>query len=159
MYVTKGQIEQARRTDLYAFLLARHGEAFTKEGRSLRMKGNRSVSIKEGHHAYRDFSNNEYGNSITFLTGHMGYGFQDAVAALCGASIPAAALPEMPSPPLSAGKIVLPDPAPLPHRRMYGFLMGRGIPKDVIARLASCGLAYQSAVGNNVVFVNKERDY
>lgn len=42
---------------------------------------------------------------------------------------------------------------------MYAFLMRRSIPKEIVRWLVSNRLAYQSAGKNNIVFVNKERDY
>lgn len=162
MYVTQESIERARKADLHGFLLARHKELFIREGRSLRLKSNKSISIREGYHAYRDFSSGEYGNSITFLIKYLGYSFQDAVIALCGTPH-SSIVPDARSATLlhDTGKngISLPEPAPLPHRRMYGFLISRGIPKEMISVLVSRGLVYQSAEGNNVVFVNKEMDY
>ena len=56
MYVTQESTERARKADLHGFLLARHKELFIREGRSLRLKSNKSISIREGYHAYRDFS-------------------------------------------------------------------------------------------------------
>ena len=73
MYVNKEAIQQARNADLHAFLLANHADLFEKDGRSIRLATNRSISIKEGFHAYRDFSTGEYGNSITFLMEHLGF--------------------------------------------------------------------------------------
>ncbi len=160
MYVDSNSIRRAREADLHAFLQARHPGQFIREGRSLRLKGNRSLSIKEGYHGYRDFSNGESGNSVTFLTKYMGYSFQDAVTALCGPVSAAGPSPDEPLPTKTAPRgVKLPVPAPLPHRRMYAFLMGRGIPKGAIDSLVSHGLAYQSEGANNVVFVNRERDY
>ena len=158
MYVDNESIRAARNADLHSFLLARHPEQFIKEGRSIRLKANRSVSIKEGFHAYRDFSSGEYGNSVTFLTKYMGYSFQDAVTSLAGPVFPRGGGTGV-AMPTASRDINLPPAAPPPHRRMYAFLMGRGIPKESVSDLVSRGLAYQSDVTNNVVFVNRERDY
>lgn len=161
MYVDPGLIERARRADLHAFLSTKHPSLFVRDGRSLRMRNNRSISIKEGFHGFRDFSTGESGNGITFLTGHLGYGFQEAVLALSG--VPEAGNPDTleaaGGPQATKRGIRMPDPAPMPHRRMYAFLMGRGIPKHVVGILASRGLIYQSAEGSNVVFASPERDY
>lgn len=160
MYVNNEAIQLARNADLHAFLLANHSDLFEKDGKSIRLVSNRSISIKEGFHAYRDFSTGECGNSITFLMEHLGYAFQDAVMALCGQMHPtgggtAARLHA----PAEYRAVSLPPAAPLPHKRMYAFLMARGIPKAAIDGLVSHGLVYQSEGANNVVFVNRERDY
>ena len=148
MYVTQESTERARKADLHGFLLARHKELFIREGRSLRLKSNKSISIREGYHAYRDFSSGEYGNSITFLIKYLGYSFQDAVIALCGTPH-SSIVPDARSATLlhdtGENGISLPKAAPLPHRRMYGFLISRGIPKEMISVLVSRGLVYQSA--------------
>ena len=59
-----------------------HAEQFTKEGDSLRMNSNHSISIKNSYCGYQDFANGEKGNSIDFLCRHLGYSFEDAVKAL-----------------------------------------------------------------------------
>lgn len=161
MYVSTSLIEQARTADLFAFVLSRHGDLFTREGHSVYLTGNKSLYIKEGAYGYRDFSTGETGNAITFLTDHLGYGFQEAVLALCGSSVSEAYLPPSASSASSQvmRQIRLPEAAPPPHTRMYAFLMARGIPKFAVKQLVSAGLIYQSAGTNNIVFVNKERDY
>ena len=101
-------------------------------------------------------------NSITFLTRHLGYSFQNAVVALCGSAArpKPCGRPAANSNITAAGKnFTIPEAAPLPHRQMYAFLMRRSIPKEIVRWLVSNGLAYQSAGKNNIVFVNKERDY
>ena len=159
MYADISSIEKARKADLHAFLLSEHPSLFIREGRSIRMRSNMSISIKEGFHGYRDFATGEHGNSITFLTEHLGYNFQDAVAALCGIMSSGIQTSSYRGNTFPSKGIDLPDEAPQPHRRMYAFLASRGIPYETIGWLAAGGLIYQSAETNNVVFVNKERDY
>ena len=101
-------------------------------------------------------------NSITFLTRHLGYSFQNAVVALCGSAArpKPCGRPAANSNITAAGKnFTIPEAVPLPHRQMYAFLMRRSIPKEIVRWLVSNRLAYQSAGKNNIVFVNKERDY
>ena len=168
MYVDRKSIEKARTADLHAFLCLAHPDAFLREGRGIRMKGNRSLCIKAGYYGYRDFSTGETGNGITFLMRHMGYSFQDAVLALCGAPAPG---PRPGAPPGAgagaggggpqegpAGRIRLPRAAAPPYSRVYAYLMGRGIPKSAVGGLVRAGLLYQAAGTGNAVFVNRERD-
>jgi hypothetical protein len=56
-------------------------------------------------------------------------------------------------------KICMPEAAPGPYRRVYAYLMHRGIPADVIQRLESSGLLYQDRPYGNAVFISRERDY
>lgn len=78
------QKQAARHTDLYAFLKKYHGSDFKQEGSNIRPKSNHSISIHRGYHGYKDFSTGETGNSVDFLTRHMGYTFVQAVQALAG---------------------------------------------------------------------------
>ena len=78
----KEQIKAARHADLYAFLVKYHDSNFKHEGDSIRPKDNHSISIKKGYNGYKDFSTEETGNSIDFLTKYMGYTFLDSVNAL-----------------------------------------------------------------------------
>ena len=108
------------------------------------------------------FLTRHLGYSFQFLTRHLGYSFQNAVASLCGSAArpKPCGRPAANSNITAAGKnFTIPKAAPLPHRQMYAFLMRRSIPKEIVRWLVSNGLTYQSAGKNNIVFVNKERDY
>ena len=160
MYVDSNMIDKARTADLYKFLKTNHLDLFRKEGISIRLIGANSVSIRQGYYGYSNFSTGETGNGIDFLMNYLGYSFQEAVKALAeNEEYTAYKANEKPVVPINCGKIKLPDRAPLPHSRMFAFLFKRGLSKDIIAELSSRGLIYQSAGNNNVVFVNKERDY
>lgn len=160
MFVDDRTVRSAREADLHAFLSANHPDLFRREGRSLVMKSNRSLSIKEGFHGYRDFATGETGNSITFLMRHLGYGFQDAVLALAGACLSHEGHGRESVPPPDPGQtaVELP-PASGRARQMYAFLAARGIPGNLVRAFAAAGLLYQSSWMNNIVFVNRERDY
>ncbi len=80
---TEDQKRRARQTDLYDYMISHHADAVTKEGDSLRLNANHSISIKRHYTGYLDFATGEKGNSIDFLVRHMGYGIADAVLALC----------------------------------------------------------------------------
>jgi hypothetical protein len=84
-----------------------------------------------------------HGNPIDFLTGFLGYGFVDAVTALTdGASClrpPASPQEEHAAP----HPISLPESAEKPYRRVYAYLLGRGIPPGMIRILEQRGLLYQ----------------
>lgn len=82
-YFTQAQLQQARKTNLYEFLIKYHFNDFSREGKSIHLKNNRSISIKQGYCGYMDFATEEKGNSIDFLTKYMGYQLDEAVFALC----------------------------------------------------------------------------
>jgi hypothetical protein len=161
MYVDNELVQKARTADLYSFLIEKHPGLFRKEGISIRMIGNEAISVRRGYFGYRNFATGDTGNGIDLLMKYLGYSFQEAVTAL--SACPVAEI--IPSP--GRGRcmvethktITLPEAAPLPHSRMFAFLINRGLPKEVIAKFASRKLIYQSAGTNNIVFVNRERDY
>ena len=53
----------------------------------------------------------------------------------------------------------MPEPTPGRYRQLFAYLLNRGIPADVIQNLIWNGLIYQSREKNNIVFVNKEKDW
>lgn len=165
--VTKQQIQDARKADLYDYLMRHHSDAITKEGHSIRLRDNHSVSIKVGYSGYMDFSTGEHGNAVDFLTRHMGYTFVRAVQALAGddrqgedfvnpsVSTTASSRTDV----QKTKEIVLPTPVDGPYTQVYTYLTGRGIPSDVIDMLIGYKLLYQDKVHNNAVFVNIRRNY
>lgn len=166
MYVTADQKRAARKADLFEFLCKNYPDQFKKEGKSLRMKSNSSVSIKRGYTGYTDFSSQEHGNSIDFLVRYLNYDFVSAVVALSGSCplenhssgfnlVEGISTCENKDQPKS---IDIPKPAET-NRQMFAYLHKRGITYEVIHELVNAGLLYQSADYNNAVFMNKEKDY
>lgn len=175
----------ARRVDLYDFLLALHPDAVQREGNSLRLRGNHSVSLKRGYAGYKDFGTGETGNAVDFLTHYLGYAFLDAVAALCqfagipldGSGRPQNApgdekgvqcgmtaydqkkrLQEPPEVPLRA--FFLPEPVHGPSKQVFAYLTQiRGIPPALVQMLLDDGLLYQESCHANLVFVDPARRF
>ena len=157
-FVTRDRIRLARKADLAGFLLQRHPDLFRNSGSSLYMKSRDSLYIRKGFPGYTDFSSGGHGNPIDFLTGFLGYSFVDAVLALtdgpsCG-SPSQITRQESTVPRL----ITLPESAEKPYRRVYAYLLGRGIPAGMIRLLEGRGLLYQDRDHGNAVFVNPEHD-
>ncbi len=75
-------IQRARRANLYDYLLDCHPNQVVREGDSLRLLSNHSVSIKTGYSGYTDFATRDTGNAIECLMYFLDYSFRDAVAAL-----------------------------------------------------------------------------
>ena len=158
MIVSFDQVRMARTSDLYAFLTAAHPDMFSRCGKSIRLKSNPSLYIRQGFYGYKDFATGETGNGIDFLTLHLGYSFQKAVLALTGAEPCWGKTPSRPPEPAGI-PFGIPVPAPRPHSRVFAYLAGRGIPARTIRFLMSERLLYQEADTGNAVFINKERDY
>lgn len=160
-HYTKEQMQRARKVDLYEFLMRNHAGQFKREGQSIRLVDNGSLSIRRGYSGYMDFATEEKGNSVDFLTKYMGYELDQAVFALLGGGdcdnnvfqIQNDLDTEKKLPP------VFPAPADGRYRQLFAFLSGRGIPISTIQSLIDQKLLYQSKDKNNAVFINRERDW
>ena len=153
MYVTKGQIRQARRTDLANYLLREHPADVQIVGNSLHLKKNPSLYVKKGFPGYHDFATGEHGNSIDFLVRQLNYSFTDAVLSLCFCeSIPVSKELRESRP------FCLPSRANQPFDKVITYLTGRGIPLDTVTMLIQRNLLYQDSHAN-AVFVNPAADY
>lgn len=177
-YVYHEAVEAARqKVDLYAFLLRHHPGDVKKEGDSLRLLNNHSISIKKGYSGYNDFATRKGGNPVDLLTRYFGYDFQDAVIALCADmgmdatsqsevttpgkpvvhAAPLAAPERTPKPPKP---FILPEPEPGKYRQLFAYLQKqRCIPRGVTQQFIDWGLLYQEASHANMVFVNPERTF
>ena len=171
--VTQDAIRAARKADLYGFLLRHHDGDIVREGDSLRLRSNHSVTLKEGYSGWRDWSTDESGNAVDFLVNFLGYELTDAVAALCadmGISdtdaphIVHAAAQQKPKPQTSpaqpTGPLELPPPVQGQYRQLYAYLtQARGIPAATVQRLIDDKILYQEAEHNNMVFVDPSHNF
>lgn len=156
--VSKEQIASARSADLYDFLVQYYDFNFKHEGDSIKPVDNHSISIKKGYHGYKDFSTEEKGNSIEFLTNHMGYTFVEAVQALSNVSAPA-----QPADAQQYGISNVPTKFPEPvdgmYKNLFAYLKNRGISTETIQMLVEQKNMYQEKSKNNIVFINMEKDF
>jgi len=165
-HFSKEQLRKARRTDLYAFLTRVHPDLFRRDGQSIHPRDNGSISIKIGYSGYVDFATDEKGNSVDFLTKHLGYQLDDAVFALCsggdltGNAVSVSTSSTSQVPKTSGEKLPpqFPDPIDATYKQLYAYLMNRGISAATIQMLVDRKILYQD-VHNNIVFANKERDW
>lgn len=160
-FVSKTATQKARRVNLYDFLLSEHPEEVFQEGDSLRLRCNRSVSIKEGYCGFYDFSDGSSGNSVDCLTTYFDYEFPDAVIALC------AFADEHPNlagniPDISVERSFTP-PEPTDDGkcwRLSNYLMlYRGFPSSIVQALIDDGLLYQEKEHDNIVFINPDKTF
>lgn len=163
MQYTKEQRAIANRTDLYDFLLRTHPEQFKKEGQKyIRFKNDNSIIIGRGFSGYKDCATDEAGNNIDFLMKYLNYGLVEAILALSGAGFTAPDVSKSHTehvlPPKSE-KIILPESVNGPFRQLYAYLLSRKIEKDTIQMLIDQKLIYQEAEHNNIVFINRSRDW
>ncbi len=163
LHFTEEQKKNARKADLYEYLTKYHDNAFIHESNSLRFRSNHSICIKRGYSGYKDFENSETGNSIDFLVRYMGYSVNEAILGLCEENEGSyTSSPSTGTYPIQTQAHILPDfpePANGPYKALFAYLMKRGIPSNIIQHLIDNKLIYQSKNHNNIVFINKERDF
>ncbi len=157
--VSKEQIASARSADLYDFLVQYYDFNFKHEGDSIRPVDNHSISIKKGYKGYKDFANEEKGNSIEFLTNHMGYTFVEAVQALSNVSAPAQPADISQKDGIKNVPPQFPAPVDGRYKNLFAYLKSRGISADTIQILVDQKKMYQEKSKNNIVFINMEKDF
>ncbi len=160
--VSKDQYQRACSVDLYEYLVQKHSSAVKLEYGSCLLIADEHVSVKRGYHGYRNFRTSENGNNVDYLINFLGYDFQTAVLSLIGETVGMEAMTYVPvvNPPIPATKdITLPKPLNGRYKNLYAYMTARRIPAETIQMLIDKGIIYQSAEGNNVVFVNPQGDY
>lgn len=165
--VTTEQIRQARVTNLYEFLLRVHPRDVLREGDSLRLCNNHSVSVKQGYAGYMDFATNLTGNSIEFLVNFLDYDFVDAVRALlnCSSGVSVtheqSSMADTTSAETTVSKVFsLPPAVQGQYRQLFAYLHQiRKIPVPIIQKIIDEQIAYQEATHNNIIFVPPSRDF
>ena len=165
MPISREQYRQTCSVNLAEWLLQHHGSQVKKKYGSVYLLSDEHVSVKVGPHShgYIDFRTNETGNAVKYLQEFLGYSYPDAVNALLGGMSVTEQYDDRCEEPtihvdVESKPIVLPEPSD--HcRNLFAYLTGRGIPQDVIRTLLKDEILYQSKTGNNLVFVNPERDY
>lgn len=159
-HFTKKQMQAARKANLYDYLMCNHLSDCIKDGNSLRPKCNHSISIKKGYAGYKDFSSDETGNSVDFLVRYMGYDLDTAFFAL-SEQVASVLIAEAERE--KELNIVVPVEFPKPltgrWKQLYAYLQARGISVDIINLLVQQKIIYQSAERNNIIFINRERDF
>lgn len=164
-FFTKEQMQEARMADLHEYLLTYHDDEFIRESSCIHLRDNYSLAIKRGYSGYYDFATGEHGNSVDFLTRYMGYGMVEAVLALCGDSYGGTTssyeryTEETDPPELEDIPVEFPEPLNGSYRHLFAYLMKREIPQETIQMLIDKELLYQEAEHNNIVFINKARDF
>ena len=167
MRFTNEQMQNARKTDLYEYLMSTCPDRFKREGDSLRPKDNHSVSIKRGYSGYMDFANGETGNSVDYLVRHMGFDVISAVNALAGThfslSYPSKRVRQISHP--ARADPDFPEPENSSFRQLFAYLHQRGISYPMIQKLVDEKRIYQYAdtisgrTYHNMLFINPERDF
>ena len=144
-------VRRARRADLAAFL-ASSGVPLVPDGAGRHRHGVHDSLVIKGNMYYWN-SRGDMGNSLDYLTRHMGLDFKSAVGALAGFG-PVAAPVAAPAALDLAATEVAGD-----FRRAFAYLHHtRGISYGLLRPLAAAGLLAQEAGTNNAVFFMRDEN-
>lgn len=162
IFVSKARQAAARSADLYDFLIRNHPDAVKVEGNSLVLRADHHISLKRGYCGYMDWKTGKTGSSVDYLMSYLGYSFQDAVIALTDGYLESEpsqnrSLPLPVTSERTAKTFVLPQKATT-NRRLYAYLLSRGIDYSIISKLISEKLMYESIEGN-IVFITPDGNY
>ena len=153
--VTEEQITAAKQMTAIEFLRRyRPGELVKAESRGeFQLREHDSFKINEATSLWHWKSRDVGGKSVLdYLIKVEGMKFVEAVQALCEESpsyIPPPSQPEQPK------EFLLP-PAAENNRRVFAYLLKRGIDRKVIEACVRAGILYESADYHNAVFVGKD---
>ena len=154
--VSREQIDAARQMTALEFLQRyRPGELVKAESRGeFQLRAHDSFKINGTTSKFHWKSRDVGGKSaLDYLVKVEGMKFVDAVLALCDESpqyIPPSSQPE------PEKKFALP-PAAENNRRVFAYLIKRGISRKVIEACVRAGILYESAGYHNAVFVGKDK--
>ena len=157
MYCTKEQIAAAKQMGAMEFLRRfRPGELVSAGSRGeYQLRSHDSFKISEQSSLWHWKSRDIGGKSaLDYLVHVEGVPFVEAVLTLCGET------PEIsppPSRPARRKELVLP-PAAADNRRVFAYLLHRGISRPVIEACVRAGLLYESVPYHNAVFVGRDEN-
>ncbi len=150
---TEEQREQARQTDLVAFL-RQCGQIVKPSGAEFQWNNEGQKITVRGNVWYNQYTQ-EGGDAIAFAQHFFNFSYQDAVqymlAVNCGIAVPSYTS-------YPAAEFKLPEKNDN-MRRVYAYLLRqRGIDKDVLDAFTYRKLIYESAKYHNVVFVGRDKE-
>lgn len=147
-------VEQARHTDMLAFLEKYHGFTFTHQGGVYRCKQHKSLAVKDDRLSWYWHSKGVGGfGAIDYLTKIESLSFRQAVETVT--DIPAA-VPTCQTPPDK--QLVLPEKGGMLQNRLRDYLCNkRGIDIAIVGALLDEGKIYEDRRGN-VVFVGADEN-
>jgi hypothetical protein len=176
-FVTKDQLERARRIPVLDYVLLHEQGQFKRVGNSYRLRSDDSLVVgKEGWYCHKRTRGSR--TALDYLVEIKGYGLVEAVCTLLGeqphergkmakAETPVCTATqgaEPPTKPISSDK---PPPERMPfapplrnkdNRRVIAYLQSRGIDRDSILACIDQGALYESAIWHNCVFTGKDEN-
>lgn len=157
--VSRQQVEDARQMDALTWLLANEPGNLTCKNGEYRLRDHDSLTLSNGQWFWhsRGFGGV---SALDFLVKVRGLDFVAAVTMLCGGGAAGHRPQLQPSPPLRESDAPvrcfrLPRRAKN-ERRVYAYLLSRGIGKDLICRCIREGILFESDPYHSAVFVGKD---
>jgi hypothetical protein len=153
-YVTREEIQEAKRLDLLTYLQTYEPHELVRCGSGFQTRTHDSLKISNG--LWHWYSRGIGGKTaLDYLIHVRGMDFVSAVQALSGTRAP------VNPPPLKQAVDPVPFKLPPSHpdpTRVTSYLAGRGISFDVIARCLDNGTLYEAERYHNAVFVGKDAE-
>lgn len=161
---TDEEMDIARNTSL-PDLLVQLGYQMTRVGSYFSTKEMDSMRIKRSEPAYfRRYSSNEHGDAITFLELYENKTFEEAVEYLLAYNgyskdrpLPMRFHKRKPQPEESKKEFILPE-RNTDCRRVFAYLLKRGISRNIISDYVKSGLLYECKDFHNCVFTGKNKE-
>ena len=151
MPIDSADIERARRTDLAEYL-RRQGETLRRSGSEWEWRHEGAKVTIRGNLWFHQYDR-QGGDAISFVRWFGGKTFAEAVQVLLGQEGIRLSETARPSP-----KPFLLPPRHTDMRRVYAYLLGRYIDREVIHFFAHRQLLYEDAVYHNAVFVGMDEN-
>lgn len=79
---SKSELNAARHTELYDYLLENHVDAFKRSGKTLILRNGKSIKVRKGYSGFINYKSGERGHSVDFLMRYLDYSFEEAVTVL-----------------------------------------------------------------------------
>lgn len=154
-YISPEELEKARKVDLLTYMQEREPDNLVKvSSRVHRLVEHDSVIISNG--LWQQKSTGIGGkNALDYLVRVRGMALPEAASLILGGSyLPTSTYIQ---PQKEREEFKLP-PANSNNDRVYSYLMGRGIDRDIIDFATAEGILYEGAIHHNAVFVGRDYD-
>lgn len=153
---TQEQMQKARRADLFLFMQYHFPNEVIKQGNSLRLKRDHSVSIKRGYSGAYDFSSDKGYSGIDLLMEYFGYCLPDAVKALAGEDVSCVDTADYSA---KENNFSLPERSPTNWRVKRYLTQERGLSAWLVNWLIQHDLLFEDLPYHNAVFLNHDKNF
>lgn len=161
-YVSKEQIAKAKQWDLLTYLLTFDPDELVQAGRNEYYTRTHD-SLRISTNGYWNWCSRGFGGktALDYLVHVQGMDLPNAVLHLCGEHVQLIGQTSLPPPKRTSPVNTEKKPFALPaayrdNRRVFAYLMGRCIEKEIIQTCIRAGIIYESKDHHNCVFVGRD---